>query len=89
MTGLRVLAACAAALVLGGAGAFAAAAATSDRPPTQLWSEFPLFPTTTSVPPKAPLVAARPGPGVVRVVAPASEDISLFLVAGVAFRSAG
>ena len=85
MTGLRVLAACAAALVLGGAGAFAAAAATSDRPPTQLWSEFPLFPTTTSVPPKAPLVAARPGPGVVRVVAPASEDISLFLVAGVAF----
>ena len=85
MNGLRVLAACAAALVLGGVGAFAAAAATSDRPPTQLWSEFPLFPTTTSAPPKAPLVAARPGSGVVSVVAPASEDTSLFLVAGVAF----
>ena len=85
MIGLRILAACAAALVLGGVGAFAAAAATSERPPTQLWSEFPLFPTTTSAPPKAPLVAARPGPGVVSVVAPASEDTSLFLVAGVAF----
>jgi hypothetical protein len=88
MTGRRVLAASLFAILLAGAGALAAAGATDERPPTKLWSEFPLMPTTTSAPPATPLVTqARPisQPSPAARVFDTADDMPLFLVAGIAF----
>jgi hypothetical protein len=90
MTGRRVLGMCFAALLLAGAGALAAAGATNERPPTKLWSEFPLVPTTTSAAPATPPVSrvrqiSRPVPATVGRVVQDADDTSLFLLAGIAF----